>query len=433
MRPVNVTSEIGRLRRVLVHAPGREVDLMVPSMMEELLFDDILFGDAARAEHERFRRVLELLGVEVLEIQTLLQEALESDEAHRWVLDPFRGALSRRLIQRLSDADPATLAELLVHGVRIDDARAGTVDLGRDGTEVDDLFEIPPVPNLCFQRDPQVVIGEHVAIASMATAARWRESLLAATVFRFHPRLASASLVAGPLEQAGEQPVLLGPRRPTFEGGDVLVLSREVIAVGTSERTNRTGIRHLARAFSAIEDGPRWMILFQLPNERAFMHLDTVLTPIDRDTCLAYAPLINRETPPFARAAEIDLRADEFTPRACPDFFGALRSRGIDLKPIPCGGADPVRQQREQWTDGANVLAVAPGVIMMYDRNLATAETLHDEGYRVIGSDDLLLGRTSVDPDGGERVCILLASHEISRARGGPHCLSHPLLRDDLD
>jgi arginine deiminase len=424
MGPARISSEVGRLRRVLVHEPGHEVDHMLPCMMEELLFDDILFGDAAREEHRRFRRVLEQLGVEVLDVQTLLAQALENKAARQWVLDPFHEALSRRLLARLQAADATTLADMLIHGVRQDATHAGT--------EVDDLFEIPPIPNLCFQRDPQIVIGNHVAIASMATPGRWRESLLAATVFRFHPQLSSVPVAVDPLVRGSGQPVLMGTRRPTFEGGDVLVLSSDVIAVGVSERTNRTGIRHLARALAGIEAAPRWMILVNLPTQRAFMHLDTIITPIDRDACLVYPPLVEADAPSAARAAEIDLHAREFTPHARGDFLGALRARGVDLKPIPCGGSDPVHQQREQWTDGANVLAVAPGVIVMYDRNVATAEALSAEGYRVVGSDDLLLGRTSVDPETGERVCILLPSHEISRARGGPHCLSHPLLRDDV-
>ncbi len=424
MRSVRITSEVGRLRRVLVHEPGPEVDLMIPSMMEELLFDDILFGDAAREEHQRFRRVLELLGVEVLELQTLLTETLASEEARRWVLDPFGDALSRALLERLHACDAASLAQTLIQGVRMEHAHPGA--------EVEELFEIPPIPNLCFQRDPQIVVGEHVALASMATPARWRESLLAATVFRFHPKLSSIPIAADPLVQGADQPFLMGPRRPTFEGGDVLILTREVIAVGTSERTNRTGVRHLARALAKIEGGPRWMILFHLPTQRAFMHLDTVLTPIAEDACLVHAPLIDTEGSSAARASEIDLHAHRFTPEARPDFLSALRARGVDLKPIACGGDDPVRQQREQWTDGANALALAPGVVVMYDRNVATAEALNREGYRVIDSEDLLLGRTSVNLDTGERACILLPSHELSRARGGPHCLSHPLLRDDV-
>ncbi len=424
MRSVCVTSEVGRLRRVLVHEPGPEVDHMIPSMMEELLFDDIVFGDAAREEHQRFRRVLELLGVEVLELQTLLAQALGREDARSWVLDPFGDALSRRLLARLREADPAALAAMLVHGVRHE---------VHSGTEVDELFEIPPIPNLCFQRDPQVVIGENIAIASMATPARWRESLLAAAVFRFHPDFESVHVVVDPLTHGGTQPVLLGPRRPTFEGGDVLVLSRDVIAVGMSERTNRTGIRHLARALARAENGPRWMVLFNLPTQRAFMHLDTVLTPIDRNVCLAYAPLVAPESPMVARAAEIDLRANDFTPKRRNDFLETLREHGVDLEVIPCGGDDPVRQHREQWTDGANVLAIAPGVVVIYDRNSGTAGALRDAGYRIVDSEDLLLGRASVDIDSGERTCILLPSHEISRARGGPHCLSHPLLRDELD
>jgi arginine deiminase len=425
MNSVQVTSEIGRLRRVLVHEPGREVDHMLPSMMEELLFDDILFGDAARDEHRQFQRVLELLGVEVVEVQSLLAETLQSADARNWVLDPFRNVLPRSLLEEMGAAEPVALAEMLIQGVRPAPSHAAS--------EIDELFEIAPLPNLCFQRDPQLVIGSQIVLSSMATPARWREALLAGTLFRFHPQLSQIPILLDPMVPGGNQPVLLGPRRPHFEGGDTLVLSQDVIAVGYSERTNRSGVHHLARAFARMDDGPRWMVLMELPGERAFMHLDTALTPIDRNACLVYAPLVEPGGVAQARVFEIDLHAPERTWVTCSDFLSALRRHGVDLRPIPCGGSDPVSQQREQWTDGANVLALAPGVIVMYDRNVATADELAGAGFRVIRGRDLLLGREQVDLDTGERVCILLESHELSRARGGPHCLTHPLVRDPLD
>jgi len=422
MSAVQVTSEIGRLRRALLHEPGPEVDHMVPSMMEELLFDDILFGEAARAEHRRFRRVLELLGVELLDVQELLADALGADACRSWILDPFRDVLSLPLVDRLLAAAPHELAAAFVGGVRREPAPAGT--------GVEDLFEIPPLPNLCFQRDPQIVLGRRMIVASMAAPARWREALLAAAVFRFHPKLSDVELLLDPIRPNGMQPLELGPTRPHFEGGDVLVLSPQVLAVGYSERTNRAGIRHLARALARLEDGPRWLLLLELPHQRAFMHLDTVLTPIDRDACLVYAPLVAPDGPGRGRAFAIDLGSREQTPVACSDFIAAIRSHGLDLEPIPCGGTDPMQQQREQWTDGANALAVAPGVILLYDRNVATAEALSGAGFRVVGAEELLQGRLRVDLERHERTCILLPSHEMSRARGGPHCLLHPLARD---
>jgi len=421
---VQVTSEIGRLRRVLVHEPGPEVDHMVPSMMEELLFDDILFGEAARKEHRRFRRLLEALGVEVLDAQALLGAAFRQEEARRWVLEPLQNVVAPALLARLHDAPAAELARLLTSGVRREPPYAGN--------DVDELFEIPPVPNLCFQRDPQIVLGNEVLIASMATPARWRESLLASVIFRFHPDFAAVPRLHEPTTAAEAPSVSLGLHRPRFEGGDFLVLSPDVLAVGLSQRTNRTAVQFLLRLLARRDPGPRWLILVGLPPQRAYMHLDTVMTPVDRDACLVHAPLLEPGNPGAARVFEVDLHASEPQPVPRPDLLVALRRRRLEFEPIPCGGHDPMVQQREQWTDGANALAIAPGVVVLYDRNVATAAELARAGFAIVGAKEVLQGHTSVDVDGGRRTCILVGSNEISRARGGPHCLTHPLWRDPI-
>jgi arginine deiminase len=162
------------------------------------------------------------------------------------------------------------------------------------------------------------------------------------------------------------------------------------------------------------------------------MHLDTVFTQIDADAALVYPPLFNGTGTERAPAYEVDLHGKGLEPAPAGDLLAALGRRGLDLEPIPCGGDDPLIQQREQWTDGANAVALAPGVITLYDRNVATAEALDARGWRVIAAEDVLLGRGEVSLDGGGRTCLLLASHEISRARGGPRCLTHPLHREDL-
>lgn len=160
------------------------------------------------------------------------------------------------------------------------------------------------------------------------------------------------------------------------------------------------------------------------------MHLDTLFTPVDHDACLIYAPVILREGIESAQIYECDLHASQPRPVLKGDLLTELRRHGLDLEPISCGGADYVAQQREQWTDGANCLALAPGVIALYDRNLRTADELSRHGFDIVRAKDILLGDTELDLDRAGRTCILLSSHEISRARGGPHCLTHPLLRD---
>jgi len=179
-----------------------------------------------------------------------------------------------------------------------------------------------------------------------------------------------------------------------------------------------------------LENGPRYLMAVDLPNRRAYMHLDTVFTPADHNAALVYPPVITGTGSEAARTYEIDLHAASPEPVERGALLPALAARGVDFEPIACGGASPLAQQREQWTDGANTLALAPGVITLYDRNVATAEELSRHGFRIVNAKDVLLGRQEVSLDEPERVCLLLESHEISRARGGPHCLSHPLVRD---
>jgi len=421
---VRVTSEIGRLRRVLVHEPGPEVDRMVPPMMEELLFDDILFGERAREEHARFRRLLQLLGIEVVEARQLLEQVLEDPEARAWVWAALRPDLPVAHFAAWQELDAAGAAAALVEGV------TGTDD--PDGVEVTDLFDLPPVPNWCFQRDPQIILGSGVIHAAMATTARWREGILNRALFKFHAQFREVPVVADPLRPACDSTSLLGLHRPRLEGGDFLVLSPDVVAVGLSERTNAQAIEILIDALARREDGPRWLEVVKIPARRAYMHLDTVITPADHGAALVFAPVITGAGSEAAPTFEVDLQSGQRQPVERGPLLSALRARGVDLEPIPCGGRDPIAAQREQWTDGANTMALAPGVITLYDRNLATADELARHGFRIVAAKDVLLGREEVSLDDGGRVCLLLESHEISRARGGPHCLSHPLVRDDL-
>jgi arginine deiminase len=424
---VGVRSEIGRLRRVLVHEPGPEVDRMVPAMMEELLFDDIVDGDRAREEHGRFRRVLQLAGVEVLDAGELLDEVLaDCAEARDFVLRVAFADLDEDERGGLAELPAAALAEVLVAGSRTRPHPSGV--------EVEDLFDIPPIPNWCFQRDPQIVLGSGVAFASMAAPARHREALLSRLLFRFHPALRDVPVIFDPLEVDRDHALFTGRERPHLEGGDLLVLTRDVLAVGLSERTDRQAVRDLARALARREDGPRTIVAVAIPRRRAYMHLDTLLTPIDHDACLVYEPVIGGRGPERAQVFSLDLGRHDPPLEPCEaGVLDVLARHGVALEAVPCGGSDPIAQQREQWTDGANALALAPGVLALYDRNRRTADELDRRGFRLVAADDLLLGREEVDVDAGRRVCILLPSHEIARARGGPHCLTHPLERDGLD
>jgi arginine deiminase len=420
---LNVTSEIGKLRSVLVHQPGREIDDMIPPMMAQLLFDDILYGTVAREEHRRFQQLIRFVAEDVYEIQDLLEEVFDDGELRKIIIRDFarRNRLGRRLVSTLKELKPAALAEVLIGGIPNERKQSGDLP----------TFDLFPVPNFFFMRDPQVVMGDGVIVSGMATQARRREALLSKYVFQYHKLFRDDVHIHADFMSNGEPESPLPRRMPTLEGGDVLVARRDLLLVGITERTSRAGVQFLARALKQT-DGVRTIVAVELPKQRSFMHLDTVFTFISRNECLIYPPVILAGGDEAATVTSIDLTQRTMKYTEEKSLLHALKRHKMPVEAIFCGGRKAVDQQREQWTDGANAFALAPGIILLYERNVRTAEELAKHDYHIVYEDDLLLGRTELETWTNKKYAIQIQGNELSRARGGPRCMTMPLVRDEI-
>lgn len=405
---ISVTSETSRLESVIVHTPGSEMNLVSPANREDLLFEDILFLDEARREHEHMCAVFEVIiesGSEgILQLAPLLRDAFESVGARESFVDRLSREVSEMnllAIRRdLLDLSPDELHRFALTGV--------------SGLP----FYAQPVPNLLFTRDLASAVGDHIIVGRPATRARAREAVIMDTVFSYHPRFASIS----------EQIIRL-PEGVTFEGGDLIVVSDKVVLVGHSERTTFGGVLTVARELlsrTTVEH----VVLVNLPKKRWCMHLDTVFTFASQSECVIFPPLIeltgHGNVVHFSKGSRDGLLEADVS-HGLKSVLEHLLDRPMTF--IPCGGFSLLDQQREQWTDGSNFFAPMDGIVLGYERNDRTFAMMKEHGYRVVTTDGFLSYYGSRPFDGDEKIAIKLEGKELSRGRGGPRCMTLPLAR----
>ncbi len=408
--PLHITSEIGRLKTVMVHRPGAELENLTPDYLTDLLFDDIPYLEVAQKEHDAFTDLLRSRDVEVLYLDETAAQAVEDEEIRRKFVDEMLVAskqgerrVTHALRQYLLAMEPLEMVHKIMAGVRKSELELPEEHRQQlhDMVERDRYpFYLDPMPNLYFTRDPAATIGGGLTINRMHWPARRRESLFMEYIIAHHSRFAGHDV-----------PVWYNrDHRFSMEGGDELVISRDTMVIGLSERTTPEAIETMATKLFANSDFKK-VIAIEIPKSHAFMHMDTVFTMIDYDKFTIHPEIRDRGGKLNMFVLEKVEGREYPTITKETDLEHVLRvALSLDkVTLIECGGGDEISAAREQWNDGSNTLAIAPGVVVTYDRNYVTNKVLRSHGIEVLE----------------------IAGAELGRGRGGPRCMSMPMVRED--
>ncbi|MBL3890491.1 arginine deiminase [Bacillus cereus] len=407
--PIHVTSEIGELQTVLLKRPGKEVENLTPDYLQQLLFDDIPYLPIIQKEHDYFAQTLRNRGVEVLYLEKLAAEALVDKKLREEFVDRILkegqadvNVAHQTLKEYLLSFSNEELIQKIMGGVRKNEIETSKKTHLYELMEDHYPFYLDPMPNLYFTRDPAASVGDGLTINKMREPARRRESLFMEYIIKYHPRFAKHNVPIW-LDRDYKFPI---------EGGDELILNEETIAIGVSARTSAKAIERLAKNLFSRQNKIKKVLAIEIPKCRAFMHLDTVFTMVDYDKFTIHPAIQGPKG--NMNIYILEKGSDEETLKIThrTSLMEALKEvLGLsELVLIPCGGGDIIASAREQWNDGSNTLAIAPGVVVTYDRNYVSNTLLREHGIEVIE----------------------VLSSELSRGRGGPRCMSMPIVRKDI-